>query len=75
MKYIDDVEFQQTGYRPADVRCPAGIPARPGGRFNCHFTGPEGPYTVYLRIVKVRGHRAAFQLDTQPSNWPAPTPR
>ena len=75
MKYIDDVEFQQTGFRPVDVRCPSGIPARQGGRFNCHFTGPEGPYTAYLRIVKVHGHRAAFQLDSQPSSWPAPTLR
>jgi Domain of unknown function (DUF4333) len=75
MKYIDDVEFQQTGFRPVDVRCPSGIPARQGGRFNCHFTGPEGPYTAYLRIVKVHGHRAAFQLDTRPSSWPAPALR
>jgi hypothetical protein len=74
-KYIGDVVFQQTGFRPVDVRCPSGIRAAAGGRFNCHFTGPEGPYTAYLRIVKVQGHRAAFQLKTQPSSWPAPTLR
>ena len=51
-KYVGDVVFQQTGFRPVDVRCPSGIPATAGGRFNCHFTGPEGPYTEYLRIVK-----------------------
>jgi hypothetical protein len=39
---------------------------------NCHFTGPEGPYTAYLRIVKVEGRHVAFQLDTQPLSWPAP---
>jgi len=72
-KYVDDVEFQQTGFRPVDMRCPSGIPATVGGRFNCHFTGPEGPYTAYLRIVKVEGHRAAFELKTQPSTWPPPT--
>jgi len=73
--YIDDVEFQQTGFRPVDMRCPAGIPPTVGGRFRCHFTGPEGPYTAYLRIVKVDGHRAAFQLETQPSSWPPPKRR
>jgi len=71
--YIDDVEFQQTGFRPVDMQCPTGIRAAVGGRFRCHFTGPEGPYTAYLRIVKVDGRRAAFQLKTQPSSWPPPT--
>jgi hypothetical protein len=61
---VDDFVFQKTGFRPVDVRCPSGVPATAGGRFNCHFTGPEGPYTAYVRIVKVQGHRAAFQLDT-----------
>jgi hypothetical protein len=71
-KYIGDVVFQQTGFRPVDVRCPSGVPSKVGGRFDCHFTGPEGPYTAYLRIVKAQGRRAAFELDTQPSSWPPP---
>lgn len=72
---VDDFVFQKTGFRPVDVRCPTGVRATAGGRFKCHFTGPEGPYTAYVRIVKVNGHRAAFQIDTQPSSWPAPTLR
>jgi hypothetical protein len=74
-KYIGDVELQQTGFTPADIRCPGGVRATAGGRFTCHFTGPEGPYTAYLRIVKVNGRRVAFQLKTQPSSWPPPTLR
>ncbi|MGZ4233162.1 MAG: DUF4333 domain-containing protein [Solirubrobacteraceae bacterium] len=70
--YIDNVVFQQTGFRATDVRCPTGIPATAGGRFNCHFTGPEGPYTAYLRIVSVHGRRVDYRLKTQPSSWPAP---
>lgn len=70
--YVGDVVFQQTGFRPVDIRCPSGIAATAGGRLNCHFTGPEGPYTAYLRIVKVEGRHVAFQLDTKPSSWPAP---
>jgi hypothetical protein len=74
-KYVGDVVSQQTGFRPVDVRCPSGVPANAGGRLNCHFTGPEGPYTAYLRIVKVEGRRVAFDLKTQPSSWPPPTLR
>jgi hypothetical protein len=74
-KYIRGVVFRQTGFRPTDVRCPSGIPARPGGRFDCHFTGPEGPYTAYLRIVNVHGRRVVYRLDTQPSSWPPPALR
>lgn len=70
--YVDDFVFQKTGFRPVDVRCPTGIHATAGGQFTCHFTGPEGPYTAYLRIVKAQGHQAAFDVDTQPSSWPAP---
>jgi hypothetical protein len=67
--------FQHTGFRPADVRCPTGVAATVGGRFNCHFTGPEGPYTAYLLIVNVHGRRVLYRMDTQPSSWPAPTLR
>src|SRR5689334_10781558 len=59
--YVDDFVFQKTGFRPVDVHCPAGIRASAGGQFTCHFTGPEGPYTAYLRIVKAQGHKAAFE--------------
>jgi hypothetical protein len=73
--YVGDVVFQQTGFRPVDIRCPRGIPATAGGRFNCHFTGPEGPYTAYLRIVNVQGRRVAYRLKTQPTSWSPPTLR
>lgn len=71
-KFVSDVVFQHTGFRVVDVRCPSGVHATAGGRFTCHFTGPEGPYTAYLHIVKVQGRRAVFRWVTQPSVWPAP---
>jgi hypothetical protein len=70
--YIHNVVFQQTGFRATDVRCPSGISATAGGRFSCHFTGPEGPYTAYLRIVRVHGRRVDYRLKTQPSSWASP---
>jgi len=72
---VDRFVFGQTGFRPVDVRCPSGIPATAGGRFTCHFTGPEGPYTAYLRIVNVHGRRVLYQIDTRPSSWSAPRMR
>jgi hypothetical protein len=75
VKFIDDFVVQHTGKHPVDTRCPSGIPATVGRRLNCHFIGPEGPYTAYLRIVTVDGRRVVFLVHTQPSSWPAPTLR
>ncbi len=74
-RFVSDGVLKHTGYRVVDVRCPAGIHAAVGVRFTCHFTGPEGPYTAYLRIENLRGRRAVFRWETQPSSWPAPTLR
>jgi Domain of unknown function (DUF4333) len=70
--YVEDFVFEHTGFRPLDVRCPSGIPATAGGRFNCHFTGPEGAYTAYMSILNVKGRRVRFRVKTQPSSWPPP---
>ena len=53
--YVEGFVYQHTGFRATDVRCPSGVPATAGGRFNCHFTGPEGPYTAYMRILQRQG--------------------
>jgi hypothetical protein len=55
---VADFVFNQTGLRPTDVRCHSGIPARVGSTFDCHFTGPDGPYTGYVRITSIQGQRA-----------------
>jgi hypothetical protein len=70
--YVEGFVYQHTGFRATDVRCPSGVPATAGGRFDCHFTGPEGPYTAYMRILNVKGRRVLFDVKTQPSSWPAP---
>jgi Domain of unknown function (DUF4333) len=74
-RFVSDGVFQHTGYRVVDVRCPSGIHATVGVGFTCHFTGPEGPYTAYLRIENLQGRRVVFRWKTQPSSWPAPTLR
>jgi hypothetical protein len=64
---VADFVFKQTGFRATDVRCPSGIPAKVGSTFDCHFTGPEGPYTAHVRITSVHGQRATEDIVTRPS--------
>ena len=54
--------FNHTGFRPHDVTCPSGVPAKIGGRFKCHFTGPDGKYTAYMVIKSVKGTRVEYQI-------------
>ncbi len=55
----------RTGYRPTDVRCPDGIPAKVGRTFTCHFTGPDGTYVARLRILTVHGSRVTYDIRTE----------
>jgi hypothetical protein len=65
---IIDVVSKKTGFHPNDVSCPEGIPAKVGGQFDCHFTGPEGKqYTANMRITKVTGEEVDFDVNSHPS--------
>jgi hypothetical protein len=66
-KVVVDVVSGQTGFRPTDVRCPSGVEAKVGVTFDCHFTGPEGPYTARMRITKVQGERVLFSVRSRPA--------
>lgn len=58
---------KQTAFRPADVRCPSGESAEVGVRFRCHFTGPDGRYTAYLRVLRVDGEKVVYRIVTRPT--------
>ncbi len=58
---------RHTGFRPTDVTCPSGLPAKVGTRFQCHFTGPDGPYTAYVQVQKVEGERVVDHIVTRPT--------
>ena len=62
---IVDVVSESTGFRPTDVKCPSGVEARVGLQFECQFTGPEGPYTAYMRIKKVDGQYVEYYVTTR----------
>jgi hypothetical protein len=62
---ITSFVFKQTGFRPTDVRCPSGIPAKVGRTFECHFTGPDGPYAAHVRITSVHGLRVIDYIVTR----------
>ena len=55
-----------TGFHPTDVRCPSGVEARAGQSFDCHFTGPDGPYVAHMHITSVSGTRVSFDIHSQP---------
>lgn len=63
---VVDVVSSETGFRPKDVRCPSDVEAEVGGRFECRFTGPEGPYVAHMKILEVDGERVEFQVTTRP---------
>ena len=56
---------RETGFRPTDVKCPDGVEAEVGKRFECSFTGPEGPYTAFMEVRKVDGETVLFRIDTR----------
>lgn len=58
---------KQTAYRPTDVRCPSGESAEVGVKFQCHFTGPDGRYTAYLRALSVDGEKVVYRIVTRPT--------
>jgi hypothetical protein len=66
-KYVTDRVSEQTGFKPTDVSCPSGVEAKVGVEFECHFTGPEGPYAAYMKITKVQGETVMFDMKTRRS--------
>lgn len=65
-KTVVRVVDEQTDFRPTDVECPSGVEAEVGGTFDCHFTGPEGPYVAHMKILDVEGERVDFRIVTRP---------
>ena len=65
-KTVVDVVSSQTSFHPDDVKCPSGVEAKVGGTFDCHFTGPEGPYVAHMRIKEVEGEKVLFDVRTHP---------
>ena len=67
-KSVADFVKEQTGFVPQDVKCPDGVAAEEGTKFECTFTGPDGAeYTADLRVTKVEGD-VQFYIDTKPSS-------
>lgn len=70
---VTSLVSQQTGFTPTDVTCPSGVEAKAGATFQCHFTGPDGPYTAYMKVTNVDGDNVMFDIRTQLSSAPPPT--
>jgi len=60
---VVDLVDKQNKYRPNDVKCPSGIDAKVGGKFDCTFTGPRDvAYLAHMKIAKVNGENATFDI-------------
>lgn len=67
-KSVVDLVDEQTGFKPTDVKCPEGVEAKEGTKFECKFTGPEGTeYTANMRVTKVEGDDVEFYIETAPT--------
>ena len=67
-KSIVNLVSEQTGFKPTDVKCPDGVEAKEGTKFECKFTGPKGAeYTANVRVTKVEGDDVEFYIETAPS--------
>jgi Domain of unknown function (DUF4333) len=64
---VTELVSQKTGFNPTDVTCPSGVEAKVGVEFQCHFTGPEGPYTADVKITKVNGEDLEWDIKTHRS--------
>jgi hypothetical protein len=63
-KVVSRFVHQRTGIQPTNVHCPADVPAKVGGTFQCHFTAPDGKYTANMRIASVHGARVTYGIQT-----------
>jgi Domain of unknown function (DUF4333) len=66
-KTVTDFVSKKTGFKPTDVSCPSGVKAEVGTEFDCHFTGPEGPYTAHLKVTKVNGRDVLYDIQSRRS--------
>ncbi|MEO3757624.1 DUF4333 domain-containing protein [Mycobacterium sp. B14F4] len=65
---VVDLVNEQTGFKPTDVKCPDGVEAKEGTKFECTFTGPENvEYTANMRVTKVEGDDVEFYIETAPA--------
>jgi hypothetical protein len=65
---VVDLVSKQTHFKPNDVKCPSGVDAEVGKKFECHFTGPEGKeYTAQMKVTKVEGENVEFYIKTAPT--------
>jgi hypothetical protein len=72
-RVVTSFVFDHTGFRPHDVSCPSGVPAKVGRTFQCHFTGPDGKYTAHMTITGVNGSRVDYEIQTMRVDKAGPT--
>jgi hypothetical protein len=59
-KNLTSAVSEETGFTPTDLSCPSDVEAKVGVTFDCHFAGPDGPYTAHMKVTKVDGDHVGF---------------
>lgn len=62
---VTKVVSDNTGFRPSDVSCPAGVKSEVGAEFECTFTGPDGDYAAHVQITEVSGDDVDFYIRSE----------
>jgi hypothetical protein len=55
------------GATATDVRCPAGVAAKKGNSFDCHFTALGQHYVAHMHILRIKGNSVFYNIQTAPS--------
>jgi hypothetical protein len=61
-RLVSSFILRKTGVRVRNLDCPSGEPAKVGQTFQCHFTGPDGRYTVDMLVTSIRGTRVEYDI-------------
>jgi hypothetical protein len=65
---VTELVASQNNFRPTDVTCPANVPAKVGGKFECQFTGPRSvKYVAHMKIAKVDGQKVTLDINVDPA--------
>ncbi|MEZ0050354.1 hypothetical protein ABIA30_001352 [Mycobacterium sp. MAA66] len=61
-EFISQEVASKSGFTPTNVSCPSGIEAKVGAQFACTFSGPNGKYTIRMKVTKVDGSYVEYDM-------------
>jgi hypothetical protein len=62
---VTEFVSKNTKAHAENVKCPDGIDAKVGTKFDCTFTAEDGDYLAHMTINKVDGELVLFNVETE----------